>query len=369
MAVRRDVPGFASPAIDARVDVTDQYVFPAPGDPSKMVLITNVNPLAPTHADEFRSDAVYETLIDTDGDAEPDIALRCRFSRKSNGRQLAHVTRAVLTIPLEDGHIHEELETETLIDDAPVSFGDEPVVTEGSDGVRFFAGFRSDPFFFDLSAYLDGFNFRGPGTDFFVDKNVFGIAIEVPNRLLGGGQKIGVWARTVVPMTWQRDHFTQFDQVGGPLVSMFFNHGTDHTTFTRTEPARQRTATTASGDTFLRSFTSKLETTGGYDPEQAEEIAKRLLPDILVFDRSSPPGYPNGRRLQDDVADFMLGLLTNGAVNTDHVGPQTDHLPEFPYLGHPRRGHATSGQETAFDWRRRAAMTRRSPRSGGPALH
>jgi hypothetical protein len=36
----------------------------------------NVNPLAPTHADEFRFDAVYETLVDTDADAIPNIALR-----------------------------------------------------------------------------------------------------------------------------------------------------------------------------------------------------------------------------------------------------------------------------------------------------
>jgi hypothetical protein len=74
MADHLDAPGLTSPAMDARVDITDHYAFQKPGDSSRTILILNVNPLAPTHADEFRHDAVYETLIDTDGDASPDLA-------------------------------------------------------------------------------------------------------------------------------------------------------------------------------------------------------------------------------------------------------------------------------------------------------
>jgi hypothetical protein len=51
--------------MDARVDITDLYAFQKPGDASKSILILNVNPLAPSHADEFRSDARYEILVDT----------------------------------------------------------------------------------------------------------------------------------------------------------------------------------------------------------------------------------------------------------------------------------------------------------------
>jgi hypothetical protein len=335
MAVTYDVPSFAGPAIDARVDVTDLYVFPSPGDPSKTVLVTNVNPLAPAHACEFRPDAVYETLIDTDGDARPDIALRCRFTPKSRGRQSARLTQAELTVELEDGHIHEELETELLVDHAPVSFATQPRKTENADGVLFFAGVRSDPFFFDMLAYAAGMNFRPHGSDFFAGKNVFSIVTEVPNLLLGGNSKIGVWARTLLPMIRQRDHFTQFDQVGGPLVGMLFNDYADQVIFGRAEPTAQRTALTASGQTFLESFTSRLERAGSYPRDQAEHLAQTLLPDILSFDRSQPTGFPNGRRLQDDVVDFMLSVLTNGAVSADNVGPHTDYRTEFPYLGNP----------------------------------
>src|SRR2546428_809545 len=157
MADHLDAPGLISPAMDARGDITDHYRFQKPGDSSRTILILDVNPLAPTHADEFRHDALYETLVDTNGDARPDISFRYRFTRKLEGRQFARVTRAFVgESELEEGHVHEELETEVLVEQAPVSFGTEPHIVQGEGGVRFFAGFRSDPFFFDLLGFLNG---------------------------------------------------------------------------------------------------------------------------------------------------------------------------------------------------------------------
>lgn len=334
MADHLDAPGLMSPAMDARVDITDLYAFQKPGNPSKTILILNVNPLAPTHANEFRHDALYEILVDTNADARPDLSFRTRFTTKDEGQQFARVTRAELgTTDLEDGHVHEETETETLIEHAPVSFGVDARVTHGEDGTRFFAGFRSDPFFFDLIGFLNGLKFTG--SDFFVDKNVFGIALEVPNDLLGDNPKIGVWARTLVPMTLQPDHLTQVDQMGRPAINTVFNHGNDKNTFNVTQPADQRTTVTSGGPTFLGLFTSELEALGGYSPAQAEGIAKILLPDILTFDNSSSAGFLNGRKLQDDVIDISLNLVTQGKITGDGVGPHTDYLSEFPYLGNP----------------------------------
>src|SRR5438034_8799555 len=93
MADHLDAPGLTSPAMDTRVDITDHYAFQKPGDSSRTILILNVNPLAPTHADEFRSDAIYETLVDTDGDAVPNVAFRYPFTPKKAGKQLARVPR------------------------------------------------------------------------------------------------------------------------------------------------------------------------------------------------------------------------------------------------------------------------------------
>jgi Domain of unknown function (DUF4331) len=82
-------------------------------------------------------------------------------------------------------------------------------------------------------------------------------------------------------------------------------------------------------------FVARLQALGGYAPTQAEEIADLLLPDILSFDYSSSAGFLNGRRLQDDVIDVALKLLTNEKVIGDGVGPHTDYLSTFPYLGKP----------------------------------
>lgn len=334
MADHLDAPGLMSPAMDARVDITDLYAFQKPGDSSKTILILDVNPLAPTHANEFRSGALYEILVDTNADARPDLSFRFRFTPKDQGQQFARVTLAELgATDLEDGHVHEETETEPLIQHAPVSFGVDARITHGEDGTRFFAGFRSDPFFFDLIGFLNGLKFTG--SDFFVDKNVFGIALEVQNGLLGDNPNIGVWSRTLVPMTLQPDHLTQVDQMGRPAINTVFNHGADKNTFNVTQPADQRTTVTMSGQTFLGLFTSELETLGGYTAAQAEGIAKILLPDVLTFDSSSSAGFLNGRKLQDDVIDISLNLVTNGKITGDGAGPHTDYLSEFPYLGNP----------------------------------
>src|ERR1700745_1506729 len=98
MADHLDAPGLTSPAMDARVDITDHYAFQKPDQPDRVILILNVNPLAPAHAAEFRSDAVYETLVDTNGDAQPEIVFQYTFSpRDARGEQTATVLRTDMT--------------------------------------------------------------------------------------------------------------------------------------------------------------------------------------------------------------------------------------------------------------------------------
>jgi Domain of unknown function (DUF4331) len=54
-----------APNLDPRIDITDLYVFHNPGDPAKSILILNVNPESPTHANLFDRQASYEFKIDT----------------------------------------------------------------------------------------------------------------------------------------------------------------------------------------------------------------------------------------------------------------------------------------------------------------
>src|SRR6266481_4816268 len=92
-------PDYGFPHGDARLDLTDLYAFPKPGDAGKSILIMNVhpsigvNPPGPTTSEPFASEALYELKIDTDGDAIADIAYRVRFSRSHGGAQTAMLRR------------------------------------------------------------------------------------------------------------------------------------------------------------------------------------------------------------------------------------------------------------------------------------
>jgi hypothetical protein len=321
-----------SPNGDPRADITDIYIFQKPGDPAKSILVLNVNPLAPTLADEFQHGAAYDMLIDTDGDARADIGYRITFSAKRDGKQFATVVRTNREPGGDDRHDGER--HEVIIEQAPVSFGQAALITgDEDDEFRFFAGFRSDPFFFDLLAFLAGLKFHNPGSDFFIDKNVFGIVLEVPNRRgLGRNSKVGYWARTLIPENGMLMHD---DQVGRPAINTVFNHGTDKDLFNITPPDRQRSTVTSTGNTFLQNFISALETLGGYTASQAAGLAEILLPDILTYDYTSSAGFLNGRKLADDVIDAELSLVTNGKITSDFVGPHADYLSKFPYLGTP----------------------------------
>src|SRR5581483_6087524 len=84
---------------------------------------------------------------------------------------------------------------QTILEGAPVSTGREARVTEAGD-YRFFAGWRSDPFFFDAEGALNDLQFTGQ--DFFADKNVCSIVLEMPNSALGP-RAVALWHRTLVP--------------------------------------------------------------------------------------------------------------------------------------------------------------------------
>jgi hypothetical protein len=329
MADHLDAPGLVSPDMDPQIDITDVYAFQKPGDPSKSILILNVNPLAPTLADEFESKALYQLNVDTDADAVAEIAFRFTFTPKVDGSQKA-------TVRVARGADAARLSAsgDVLISGAPVSFGrSASVTTQGP--YKFFAGFRSDPFFFDLLGFLSFVNGQGfdfTHGDFFADKNVFGIVLELPNHALGDNPHIGIWASNAKRLNGK---FTQIDRMGRPAINTVFNHGDDKNTFNSITPNKDRTTVNAEGVTFLKSFQLTLEALGGYSAKDARTIAKILLPDILTYDYSSSAGFLNGRKLTDDVIDIELSLVTNGAVTGDDAHVHTDLLSHFPYLGDP----------------------------------
>jgi hypothetical protein len=314
-------PNFGFPHGDARLDFTDLYAFPKPSDSGKSILIMNVHPSASvdppgtTTTEPFSTEALYELKIDTDGDAVANLAYRVRFFASERGTQTATLRRvegAQAAGTADAGQI--------IVERTPVSTGREAHVTDAG-GYRFFAGWRSDPFFFDVQGALNNLQFTG--NDFFADKDICSIAIELPNSALGAG-KVGLWARTLAN---EGGKWVQADRGARPQQTPFLS-GEANAAYLAAEPA---------GDArFVPVFAHALEHAGGYTPEDATRVAGTLLPDILFYDPKRPASFPNnGRLLTDDVVAFFIPILTNGKVKGDKVGPHSDVLGAFPYVGAP----------------------------------
>ncbi len=313
MADHLDSPGLMPPGGDVRIDITDLYAFQKPGDSSKSILMMNVNPLA--RASAFNPDAIYEMLVDTDADAFPNVAFKINFSDVTGG-QTATVRRAA------DSHaLGRNLDGDIIFQDVPTSFGPTPTIVQAGP-YKFFAGLRSDPFFFDLLGFLNHLHFTG--SDFFVDKNVFGMVLELPNSALGSNPNVGLWVRTLIP---ENGDFTQIDRMGRPAINTVFMHGKEKTMFNRAQPNTDTARFTDNVVAVLEQF--------GYNSSQAASLAAILLPDILTYNYTNSGGFLNGRQLRDDVIDIELGLVSNGAVTTDGARAHTDYLSGFPFLGTP----------------------------------
>ena len=265
-------PNVGFPHGDARLDITDLFAFPKPGDAQKSILILNVHPsfslepLEPTRVDPFASDALYEFKIDTDGDAVADIAYRLRFSPFTDGSQTAtllYVEGAQAAGMGDDGQV--------IVEGAPVSMDREARITRAGD-YGLFVGWRSDPFFFDPVGTLNNLQFTG--TDFFAEKDVCSIVLEVPNSALGS-KEVGLWVRT---LDGADGLWVQADRGARPAQSIFLP-GDERSAYLAAEPVDDAK--------FVAAFAHSLEHAGEYAPEEARRVASTLLPDILRFDPST----------------------------------------------------------------------------------
>jgi len=304
------------------LDITDLYAFPKPGEANKSILVLNVhpsmavNPTRPTTREPFAPGVLYEIRIDNDGDAIAEISYSVQISSCGDGKQAATLRRVS-----GDAALGALEEAEVIIEEAPVSTGKEVLVKTAGD-YRFFAGWRSDPFFFDADGLFNGMRFTG--ADFFADKDVCSIVLELPNSALGSTQ-VGLWARTVdkTDRGW-----VQADRGGRPMQAVFVSGEQREEYLAAEEPV---------GDVrFVGVFAHELEHSGGYTSQDAVALARKLLPDVLPYDARRPASFPHtGRTLTDDVAGGFVAMLANGKATGEMPGPHSDLLDQFPYLGPP----------------------------------
>ena len=331
-----DAPNLGHVSVDAagnvsveklggQFDINDVYAFKS-ATPGWTVLAMTVNPaINVLGSTTFGSNGAYTFNIDTNGDARPDQQYVVTFGDpdangiqhyvvKMNGKAMA----SGFTGPKGQAH---------------------------NRGINAFAGPRSDPFFFDLIGFLGSVKGQGVRrfddghqSDFFIGFNTLAIVLEVPNASLGGdGHLIGLWATTASQDA--NGVWSQVDQMGRPAINTVFNAaGADKLAFNQTAPADQRTALGGKFRTNMINVLEALSALSGtaYTPAQAGGIADLLLPDMLTYTIGTTAAGPlNGRGLADDVIDVELNLVTKGAVPTDMIGPHSDYLASFPYLGNP----------------------------------
>jgi hypothetical protein len=188
--------------------------------------------------------------------------------------------------------------------------------------IRLFAGLRSDPFFADVEGAMHGF--RWTGHDDFVGNNVDSIALEVPSDMLGASPQIGVWAT----ISLRRDGaLQQMDRGGNPTINPFINPDGEKNLYDSRQPADDVA-------NYLGPWSKILEN-GGYSPQEAKQAALQVLPDILVYDRTRPAAYPNGRTLTDDVYSMRFAWLSHGKIPPTGLQPHGEMMASFPYLGPP----------------------------------
>jgi hypothetical protein len=172
-------------------------------------------------------------------------------------------------------------------------------------------------------------NFQFTSDDFFADKDVCSIVLEVPNSALGA-KEVRLWARTLMP--GDGGGWIQVERGARPAQAVVLVEERD--AYLGGEPADD--------GRFLAGFAHALEHTGGYTPAEAKRVAGTLLPDVMPYDPTRQASFPdNGRTLTDDAFDWFMRVLTNGRVTGDSVGPHVDLLREFPYVGPPHQSRVT----------------------------
>jgi Domain of unknown function (DUF4331) len=284
------------------------------------------------------------------------------------------------------------------------------------NGVRVWAGTADDPFFIDLGAAFDTFNFRGfvhggvltPGQDgsdhvnYAPDAvsgfNVNSIAIEVPIAMLTSTGKrvpasdpaatIGIWgttsraAMTVRSSTGFQDSgdFQQIQRMGNPLINELIIGTGDKDKWSMSAPKDDAQFANYALDPLLaRVFnaafgiavpppprTDLLPLVTYAPPIAAPGTPAGPVADLLRLNTGVPPtpynqrkrlavlagdlgGYPNGRRLIDDVVDIsarvVAGVLVPGfnlyPDNAIGDGVNTNDMPlqeTFPYVAWAQSG-------------------------------
>ncbi|MFF3449799.1 DUF4331 domain-containing protein [Streptomyces sp. NPDC002667] len=387
-------------------DNTDVYAFVSPDKPDTTTIVANwipfEEPAGGPNFYTFADDAQYDIHIDNNGDAQGELIYRYTFkTHRKNGNTFLYNTGPVTSLDDPDLNITQTYDIDLLrlhnqrlvsktkvADDVPVAPSNVgkasmpdyaklryQAVSKLAGGSTTFAGQADDPFFLDLRVFdlLYGGNLSEVGRDTLKGYNVNSIALQVPNDMIreSAGQPIvGIWSTTQ-----RRDasgRYRQVSRLGMPLVNEVVNPQKDKDKFNASAPWDDAQ--------FLKNVTNpelpKL-IEGIYKIKAPAEPRNDLVDVFLkgVKGLNQPPhvrpaeelrlntsikpamhpkrlgvldgdnaGFPNGRRLTDDVIDASLQVVEGELVGSKNdLGDAVDKNDKgfeksFPYVAEPTSG-------------------------------
>ena len=427
----REAPGVAG---SPKVDTTDVYAFHSPDKPGTVTLLANWLPFSEPAGGPnfytFEDKAYYDIDIDTNGNAKPDIIYRWKFKTTvKNGNTFLYNTGPVTSLDDPDLNIVQTYDLLRYKDGAWTTLASNLTAAPSNVGNASmpnyaalrkaatykvgdrdtFAGQADDPFFLDLRVFdlLYGGNLKEVGNDTLRGYNVNTTAIRVPVGELGGPKNvIGVWSET-----YKRDSsgdYRRVSRLGSPLVNEVVIPLKDKDKFNASRPA---------GDAqFLNyvtmpSLPKVVEKVYGIKApaEPRNDLVqvfltgvpglnqpKNVTPGEMLRLNLTPfanqkfsrlgviggdnNGYPNGRRLEDDVIDISLQVVEGELVGSPNdLGDGVDandkpFLQSFPYVALPTSGSNSVNSSAQLNSAKSSAVTGQQPTAltgatddGGPA--
>ncbi|KOV70129.1 DUF4331 domain-containing protein [Streptomyces sp. MMG1121] len=417
-------------------DNTDLYAFVSPDRPDTTTIVADwipfEEPAGGPNFYTFADDAQYDIHIDNNGDAQGESVFRYTFrTHTKNGGTFLYNTGPVTSLDDPDLNItqtydvdllrlsHDRVVSRTkLADDVPVApsnvgrasmpdYGKlrAQAVRRTAGGAATFAGQADDPFFADLRVFdlLYGGNLSEVGRDTLQGYNVNTIALQVPSDLIresAGQPVVGLWSTT--QRRNAQGSWTQVSRLGNPLVNEVVNPQKDKDRFNASQPAydarflknvtepelpkliesiyRIKAPSEPRNDlvdVFLKGVKG-LNQPPGVRPSEELRLNTSIRPSthpkrLGVLDGDNA-GFPNGRRLGDDVVDAALQVMEGELVGAKNdLGDAVDKNDRafeayFPYVAEPTsgsRGPLAQGTTAGTDVRSRLGDALRPAGSAG----
>ena len=395
---------------DPSADNTDTYAFRSPDRPGTVTVMANYipgeDPAAGPNWYTFSPSARYVVYADKNGDGKPDVTWRFRFTNQAPVAFLQN-TQQKYTVTRLDGKSTRVVGSGLLT--PPDNIGPRSTanyhalamagVHDLNDGSKVFAGQRDDGFFgdigsiFDLVAIRHGTGATGGGKDFFAGYAVHSIALQVPLSQLdnGGNHVVGIWAaaeRPKITVEGKRAEakWVQVSRLGNPLINEVLIPTALKDKWNASTPDKDKQFEQYYSSPVLAHLLNQLYPQfGPFQETNRSDLVSVLLTGLkepnlnytgptdadelrlnLAIAPTAPvgkgnrlgvlggdlAGWPNGRRLEDDVIDIAERAV--GGVLIGHSLPLGDGVDEndvpymttFPYQADPFSGFEnTKGQQ------------------------